>query len=300
MKISIIIPTYNSEKTIKMCLKSLINQTELPNEILVIDGASKDKTKEICKKFKNPLIKFVTNPKKQTTGSNRNLGAKIALSENLVFLDSDCIADKNLVKHYKKAFKKYSCIAGNVKPYNKKKVAQLIYIIEYLFLKKNLKRNRVIGPFFWVMNFGIKKKNFIKFPDETYSEDIVFIVKIMKKEKKIVFMKEIFVRHKYSETLIEFCKKRIKQIGGSLKMKVNLEILKEEEENSQFNITLSLNKMSVKELRKRIRKFKKIKSEEITDKDFYRATYLCCLLGVLSYKSPKEDYLKILKRKLSL
>ena len=61
ISISVIIPCYNSESTISRCLESIFFQTELPDEIILIDDNSKDKTLseiELLKK-KSP-IKFKT------------------------------------------------------------------------------------------------------------------------------------------------------------------------------------------------------------------------------------------------
>ena len=55
MKISVVIPVYNEEKYIKNCLDSLMKQEEKPDEIIVVDGKSKDKTKLIIKSFKNKI-----------------------------------------------------------------------------------------------------------------------------------------------------------------------------------------------------------------------------------------------------
>src|SRR3989339_818990 len=50
-KLSIIIPTLNEKKNIKNCLTSLLNQTEKPYEIIIVDNGSTDNTKEIAKKL---------------------------------------------------------------------------------------------------------------------------------------------------------------------------------------------------------------------------------------------------------
>lgn len=47
-KISIIVPIYNSEKTLKSCLKSILNQTYKNLDIILIDDGSTDKRGEIC------------------------------------------------------------------------------------------------------------------------------------------------------------------------------------------------------------------------------------------------------------
>ncbi len=67
-KVSVIIPVYNEERYIKNCLNSLLDQ-DFPHhlfEIIVVDGLSKDKTREIIKKYqrKYSIIRLIDNPKK--------------------------------------------------------------------------------------------------------------------------------------------------------------------------------------------------------------------------------------------
>ena len=52
MKVSIIIPAYNAEKTLPRCLDSIINQTYQNLEILLINDGSTDSTQDICENYK--------------------------------------------------------------------------------------------------------------------------------------------------------------------------------------------------------------------------------------------------------
>lgn len=94
LNISVIIPSYNSEKTIKQCLESLIQQS-LKSEIIVIDDHSTDKTVAIVKSFSQ--IRFFQQSH-QGPGSARNLGAKNARGNILVFVDSDMEFDRNFLE----------------------------------------------------------------------------------------------------------------------------------------------------------------------------------------------------------
>lgn len=85
---SIIIPTYNAEKTIENCLKSILNQQYKNYEILIIDGVSNDQTLNIVRSFVNERIKIFSEP---DTGiyDAMNKGITIAKGEWLYFLGSD-------------------------------------------------------------------------------------------------------------------------------------------------------------------------------------------------------------------
>lgn len=88
--ISIVIPVYNSEKFLPLCLSSIEKQDYPKNkiEIIVIDGGSKDKTIEIARKFK--VNKILFNPLR-TGEAGKAVGAKTAKNKIIAFIDSDNI-----------------------------------------------------------------------------------------------------------------------------------------------------------------------------------------------------------------
>jgi len=102
MLVSIIIPAYNEEKNIDSCLKSLLKQEISDDvEVIVIDNASKDKTAEIVSGYVDKYpgkIFLVRSDKNLGPGGARNLGAKIARGEILVFLDADMIFPSDFLK----------------------------------------------------------------------------------------------------------------------------------------------------------------------------------------------------------
>lgn len=82
--VSVIIPTYNSEKTIGRCLESIKNQTYKNIEIIVVDNFSQDKTVEICKKYNAKVIQIKSERTKA-----KNVGLKKANGKYVFFIDSD-------------------------------------------------------------------------------------------------------------------------------------------------------------------------------------------------------------------
>jgi glycosyltransferase involved in cell wall biosynthesis len=110
MKLSVIVPAYNSEKTIGITLKSLL-ESSLPKsdfEILVIDDGSKDGTVKVAKQFKG--IKVFAR-KHLGPAAQRNFGAKTAKADIIFFTDSDCVVPKDLLRRALDNFKKQD-IAG--------------------------------------------------------------------------------------------------------------------------------------------------------------------------------------------
>jgi glycosyltransferase involved in cell wall biosynthesis len=89
--ISVIIPTYNREKSLKRCLRSLENQTFKDFEVIICDDGSTDNTKKIVNYFKSSLnIKYIFLYKNSGgPAMPRNVGIKNSKGKYLAFLDSD-------------------------------------------------------------------------------------------------------------------------------------------------------------------------------------------------------------------
>ena len=84
-KISVIIPTYNTASYISEAIDSILKQTILVDEIIVIDDGSTDNTREIVEKLP---VKYLYQ-KNMGAGVARNQGVKLAKNELIAFLDAD-------------------------------------------------------------------------------------------------------------------------------------------------------------------------------------------------------------------
>lgn len=98
MKVSIIVPVYNSEEYLEKCLESLVNQTLKNIEIIVIDDCSTDKSKEIinnyCKEYYGK-VSGIFLEKNNMQGFARNIGLEHSTGEYVLFVDSDDYIDIN-------------------------------------------------------------------------------------------------------------------------------------------------------------------------------------------------------------
>lgn len=111
-KISIIIPTFNSEKYLEFTLKSIINQNYDNFEILIIDGGSKDKTLEIIKKYEK-YISYFHSGKDKNMYDAINKGMKKINGEIWAVLNSDDFyLNKNLFYFVNKTFEKNNEVDG--------------------------------------------------------------------------------------------------------------------------------------------------------------------------------------------
>lgn len=91
--VSVIIPTYNSSRTLEKCLESIKNQTYKNIEIIVVDNNSTDNTKEIAKKFADKVINFWPERTFQ-----KNEWLKNASGKYWLFIDGDMILSKYLLE----------------------------------------------------------------------------------------------------------------------------------------------------------------------------------------------------------
>ena len=88
MKISIIIPIYNAEKTIERLLNSINSQTYKNYEIILINDGSTDNTQNILKNYRSEKIKII-NKKNEGVGKARKVGFQNSTGDLVFFCDSD-------------------------------------------------------------------------------------------------------------------------------------------------------------------------------------------------------------------
>ena len=101
MKISIIIPVYNSSSTIKECLGAIYNSNFKNFETIIVSDNSKDDSIKIAKNFDCKIIELKEN---HGPAFARNKGAYEAEGDILLFIDSDVVISKNALSHLEKNF----------------------------------------------------------------------------------------------------------------------------------------------------------------------------------------------------
>jgi glycosyltransferase involved in cell wall biosynthesis len=110
MTVSVLIPAYNSETTIQSTLESVLRQTVLPDEILVMDDGSTDNTPSILDSYKPRITVF-----RQANGglsSARNALIELAHGDLIAFLDSDDIWHPRYLEVQLRLFQEYPDIVA--------------------------------------------------------------------------------------------------------------------------------------------------------------------------------------------
>ena len=185
--VSIIIPVYNSEKYIKRCLKSILNQTYENIEMIVVDDGSTDNSFNIISKFEDKRIRYF---KKENEGVSiaRNYGIKRAVGEYLLFVDSDDYIAKDIVEELIKKTNGLSEIVfcNNLEIwYNKEEERRLFISVDKLN-KKNVMREIASGRAGLVCSKLVSKKviedNNISFDEKLkVGEDQLFFLEVAEK-----------------------------------------------------------------------------------------------------------------------
>ncbi len=118
MDISLIVPVYNSEKTLRKCILSIINSDfDRKFEIIVVNDGSTDRSLETIK----DLFVKILNQENKGAAAARNLGVKTAKSRIIVFVDSDVVFFKDTLRKIYDRMKQKDAALLNVR-YSRKSI----------------------------------------------------------------------------------------------------------------------------------------------------------------------------------
>lgn len=198
MLISVIIPVYNVEKTLKRAVYSVINQTYNDIEIILVNDGSTDNSGEICNKLKDIDSRIkVVHKVNGGLSSARNAGIEVAQGEYLSFLDSD---DEFVDDIFESFIQSYKLEKPEMYIFN------LIRVVNDIHDQKDSVDNVLVDPEdvvkslltysgvnFYTWN-KIYKKNLFKntaFPLDTLYEDTVVSYLTASKASKVVITSKV-------------------------------------------------------------------------------------------------------------
>ena len=171
MKFSIIIANYNSEKWIRKCLDSILEQTYKDFEIVIVDDMSTDNSANIIKEYKDSRIRLFQLTIKSWNGGSRNLGLYFSNGEYVLFMDDDDWFNNNMCLQ-----DMYNCL----KKYDFPDVLRLPYRNfsggikqEPIMLTDNNPKNLVNSMFVAPWTKLVKREKVVEFPENTLIEDVV-------------------------------------------------------------------------------------------------------------------------------
>jgi glycosyltransferase involved in cell wall biosynthesis len=113
--ISVIVPSYNSERTIRVCLNAVLNQsTSIPFDITVVDSST-DQTPQIIEQ-EFPSIRLIHLENRTLAGAARNLGIQATRAPLCLMIDADCVAESDVIERFVARHRDgdYAAVAGSL------------------------------------------------------------------------------------------------------------------------------------------------------------------------------------------
>lgn len=233
-KISVCIATYNGEKYIKEQIESILFQTIQPNEIIISDDNSTDKTIEIIKNINSPLIKIFKNKDKGIIKNFEN--ALLNSTGDYIFLcDQDDIWKNNKIEKVIESLKNYDLVVHNaeIKEMNiSSEIKRTLFEVynSKAGIIKNFYKNSYVGCCM-AFNRKILEKS-LPFPEKIYMHD-AWIGMISEINSKIYFEKEILMEYRrHGNNASETCEKSKRNFKE--KIGIRLYLLKELIKNNKI------------------------------------------------------------------
>jgi GT2 family glycosyltransferase len=223
--VTVIVPVWNGEQTIKPLLDSLQKLDYNPNkvEVIVVDGNSTDKTQQIVKEYPVRLVV----EKRKGLNRARNKGIKCSNGEIVAFTDSDCVVSKNWVTKIVENFKdpKVSCVGGSAIALDTDFVSQYAdnSIVRLMPIFKKREELEKVKPFFrhpagCNMAFRRKVAEEVGYFDENIQygfDEVEFADRVCRAGYKMVLDPEVVVWHKHRSSIAEFMKQNFQYGKGS-------------------------------------------------------------------------------------
>lgn len=213
--VTVIIPVYNTEKYLKECIDSVLNQTYKHYEVIIVNDGSTDSSVEIVKSYiKGHSNLRLLEQENKGQGSARNMAIKQAKGKYLYFMDSDdYILPDTIEKAYNKCEENQldlvlfdgqafydSDFAENIilnYRYTRSGVYDEIYSGEVL-LEKLIKNNDYfVSPCLYMLNKEIIYKHNLYFPEGIIHEDELFTFRLFKYANRVMHINKILFMRRY-------------------------------------------------------------------------------------------------------
>ena len=196
-KVSIIIPSYNSEKFIGNCLDSIFSQTHDDLEVVLVDDCSTDHSYDIMRSYEKReprRLKLVKNSENKGAAGSRNVGLDIADGKYIGFVDSDDYIDLDVIKKMHDSLEKTGVDVARIK----RKLVYRGHDVSFLGRSLDFGDGHIIDPkkeieYLTQDSPAVTNKMFRrdligdrKFPDGLKWEDYPFCIPLLYKASGIV------------------------------------------------------------------------------------------------------------------
>jgi len=223
--VSVIIPVRNGESTIEPLLESLQRLDYDGNkvEVIVVDGDSTDRTRDIVRKYPVKLI----IERKEGLNAARNTGMRNSNGEIIAFTDCDCIVPSDWIRKIVENFKdpQVSCVGGSAKGRDDDFISQyadnsIIPLMPFFKKREKLDMIKLFLHHPAGCNMAFRRKAFEEVGcfDEGIRygfDDVEFVERVCKAGYKMVLDPSVLVWHKHRSALKEFLKQNFSYGRGS-------------------------------------------------------------------------------------
>jgi glycosyltransferase involved in cell wall biosynthesis len=212
-KVSVVILTKNSAATVRKSFESIFKQTCKPDEVVVVDGSSRDDTLEIVRQYP---VKLVSEPG-LGFGYARNLGVETSEGNIIFFLDSDCYAEPQWIEKILQHFTnpEIAGVTGQTRLWNTD--CGVAYFLACVGGRMEMSTQRDYVKIAPTMNLAIRRKAVLEvggFDDTLHrGEDTELTYKIAQRYK-ILYEPEAVIWFKGSPTLKTATRKCIHHFIG--------------------------------------------------------------------------------------
>ena len=212
LNVSLYIPVYNGESTIKSVLKSTFALNPGPDEIIVINDGSTDNTFAILKSYKNK-INIINNKSNIGLAASRNLGVLSSKNEDVASIDADVVVSEDWLENLyqtKKKFNSALCGGKLIEKYKDKNIYNFwrhVHARQNPFGEKDIENiNRALaGSNILVSKTAWKKIRGYNTIYKTHGEDFSFCNKILSYGYKISYSGKAKSYHLRDDNLKSLC-----------------------------------------------------------------------------------------------
>jgi glycosyltransferase involved in cell wall biosynthesis len=197
MLFSVVIPCRNAERTVAEAVRSALDQTEPPLEVLVVDDASTDASAKVARAAG---ARVVANARRRNAGGARNAGMAAAKGDAFAFLDADAVAPRDWLERARRTFERdteIAAVGGRIANGRPGRWGELDWFLNH---SEWIRAGRP-GPRRNIPTMGIVYRRAavgdVRFPESNSGEDTAFALAVAARGGKLWYEPEIVLTHRH-------------------------------------------------------------------------------------------------------
>jgi len=248
--VSVIIPAYNEQDNIEECINSVLTQTSINVEVIIVDDGSTDNTPSILSNYKSNHNIKVLKQENKGSGSARNNGIKTANGRYIAFLDADDYYPSSsiLSNLYIAAINNDAEICGG--SFSRLDNGKIITKFEGEYSKYTFTKNEFVVYSKYQFDYGyhrfiysskLLKESGVQFPEYRRYQDPPFFVKAMIVAKKFYSISQVTYCYRKSKTKLKWTDEKVTDLLLGIRDVVEYSV-KYQMETLHYNNVMRVNK----------------------------------------------------------